>query len=111
MARAARAPREAHDGAAGRDGAALPRPPHARPARGRAAQADGDRVARQRCAAELEELAADYGTDELLVVTVTYDHEARRRSYELLAEAFGLAPLRVPHPGTQAPAADGGSNR
>jgi hypothetical protein len=23
-------------------------------------------------------------------VTITYDHEARRRSYELIAEAFGL---------------------
>ena len=25
------------------------------------------------------------------MVTITYDHEARRRSYELLADAFGLA--------------------
>jgi hypothetical protein len=24
-------------------------------------------------------------------VTITYDHEARRRSYELLADAFGLS--------------------
>jgi hypothetical protein len=27
-----------------------------------------------------------------MVVTITYDHEARRRSYELIAEAFGLRP-------------------
>jgi luciferase family oxidoreductase group 1 len=35
----------------------------------------------------LEALAHDYGCDELLVVTVTHDHQDRRRSYELLAEA------------------------
>ncbi len=29
--------------------------------------------------------------DELMITTTTYDHEARRRSYELLAEAFALA--------------------
>ncbi|MCW2991938.1 MAG: luciferase family oxidoreductase, group 1 [Solirubrobacterales bacterium] len=40
--------------------------------------------------AGLEALAADYGADELMVVTITYDHAARRRSYELIAEAFGL---------------------
>ena len=37
---------------------------------------------------ELEQLAADYGVDELLVLTVTHDHDARRRSYALLADAF-----------------------
>jgi luciferase family oxidoreductase group 1 len=46
--------------------------------------------------AGLEEVAAEYGAEEVLVVTITYDHEARRRSYELLAEAFGLAPLARP---------------
>ena len=40
--------------------------------------------------ARIEELAAEYGADELMVVTITHDHAARRRSYELLAEAFGL---------------------
>ena len=30
--------------------------------------------------------------DELMLVTVVHDHEARRRSYQLLAEAFGLQP-------------------
>jgi hypothetical protein len=39
---------------------------------------------------ELEAIAADYGTDELLVLTMTHDEAARRRSYELLADAFGL---------------------
>lgn len=38
----------------------------------------------------LEAVAAEYGADEVLVVTITYDHEARRTSYELIAEAFGL---------------------
>jgi luciferase family oxidoreductase group 1 len=38
----------------------------------------------------LEAVAAEYGTDELMVLTITYDHEARRRSYELVAEAFGM---------------------
>ena len=40
--------------------------------------------------AGLEEVAARYGADELVLVTITYDHGARRRSYELVAEAFGL---------------------
>ncbi len=37
-----------------------------------------------------EAVAAEYGADELMVVTITYDHAARRRSYELIADAFGL---------------------
>jgi luciferase family oxidoreductase group 1 len=41
--------------------------------------------------AGLEAVAAEYGADELLVLTITHDHTARRRSYELIAEAFGLA--------------------
>jgi luciferase family oxidoreductase group 1 len=40
--------------------------------------------------AELEELVSSYGAEEAIIVTITYDHEARRRSYELLAEAFSL---------------------
>jgi luciferase family oxidoreductase group 1 len=40
--------------------------------------------------AELEAVAGDYGADEVIVVTITHDHAARRRSYELVAEAFGL---------------------
>jgi luciferase family oxidoreductase group 1 len=44
----------------------------------------------------LIDVAAQYGAEEVIVVTITYDHEARRRSYELIAEAFGLA--GVPEP-------------
>jgi luciferase family oxidoreductase group 1 len=40
--------------------------------------------------AGLEAVAAEYEADELMIVTITYDHGARRRSYELIAEAFGL---------------------
>ncbi len=39
----------------------------------------------------LEAVARDYGAEEVMVVTITYDHAARRRSYELIAEAFGLS--------------------
>jgi len=38
--------------------------------------------------AGVEALAADYQADEVMIVTITYDHAARRRSYELIAEAF-----------------------
>jgi luciferase family oxidoreductase group 1 len=41
--------------------------------------------------AGLEEVATEYGAGEILVVTITHDHGARRRSYELIAEAFELA--------------------
>jgi luciferase family oxidoreductase group 1 len=40
--------------------------------------------------AEIEQVAADYHAEEVIVVSITYDHDARRRSYELIAEAFGL---------------------
>jgi luciferase family oxidoreductase group 1 len=39
---------------------------------------------------QLEELVASYGAEEAIIVTITYSHEARVRSYELLAEAFQL---------------------
>jgi alkanesulfonate monooxygenase SsuD/methylene tetrahydromethanopterin reductase-like flavin-dependent oxidoreductase (luciferase family) len=42
--------------------------------------------------AGLEEVVREYGADELMIVTITHEHAARRRSYELIAEAFGLAP-------------------
>ena len=38
----------------------------------------------------LEAVAGEYGAEEVLVVTITHDHAVRRRSYELIAEAFGL---------------------
>jgi luciferase family oxidoreductase group 1 len=42
--------------------------------------------------AGIEDVAGEYGADEVLVVSITYEHAARRRSYELIAEAFGLSP-------------------
>jgi luciferase family oxidoreductase group 1 len=45
--------------------------------------------------AGLEEVAADYAAEEVIVLTITHEHAARRRSYELIAEGFGLA--REPH--------------
>ena len=42
--------------------------------------------------AELEALAESYGVDEIVVLTISHDFAARKRSYTLLAEAFGLAP-------------------
>ena len=38
----------------------------------------------------LETMAAEYDVDEFVVLTITYDFEARMRSYRLLADAFGL---------------------
>jgi luciferase family oxidoreductase group 1 len=40
--------------------------------------------------AGLEAVAEEYGAEEVLVVTITHDHEARRHSYELIAGAFEL---------------------
>jgi len=42
--------------------------------------------------ARLEPMIAATKADEIMVTTMIYDHNARRRSYELLAEAFGLHP-------------------
>lgn len=39
---------------------------------------------------QLVELATAYRADELVILTITHDQQARIRSYELLAEAFGL---------------------
>jgi luciferase family oxidoreductase group 1 len=44
----------------------------------------------ERVRAGVEQLARDYGASEVIVVTITHDHAARRRSYELVASAFGL---------------------
>jgi luciferase family oxidoreductase group 1 len=38
----------------------------------------------------IEQVAGEYGAEEVIVVTITYDHAARRRSYELIAAEFGL---------------------
>ena len=41
-----------------------------------------------RVRAGIDALAAEYGADEVMIVTITHDHAARRRSYELIADAF-----------------------
>lgn len=38
----------------------------------------------------VERLASAYGAEEVMIVNILHDHIARRRSYELLAEAFHL---------------------
>jgi luciferase family oxidoreductase group 1 len=40
---------------------------------------------------KLDPLIAASEPDELMVITAVFDHEARKKSYALLAEAFGLA--------------------
>ncbi len=40
--------------------------------------------------ARLEELAERTAADEILVTTMVHDHGERLRSYERLADAFGL---------------------
>jgi luciferase family oxidoreductase group 1 len=42
--------------------------------------------------ADLEPLIAATRADELMVTTMVYDHGARRRSYELMAQLYGLQP-------------------
>jgi luciferase family oxidoreductase group 1 len=41
--------------------------------------------------AGLEAVAREYGAEEVMIVTITHEHAARRRSYELIAEEFELA--------------------
>jgi luciferase family oxidoreductase group 1 len=40
-------------------------------------------------------LAGQGAADEIMVTTITHDHQDRRRSYELLAEAFGLSSAKA----------------
>jgi luciferase family oxidoreductase group 1 len=68
------------------------------------APADRQRIARQRerlvvgsadqVRGRLLALLEAASADELMITTMVYDHDARRRSYELLAEAFGLPSAR-----------------
>jgi luciferase family oxidoreductase group 1 len=46
--------------------------------------------------ARLEALVAATKADELMVSTMIYDHGARRHSYEVLAQAFGLPSAAAP---------------
>lgn len=39
---------------------------------------------------QIEELVDRFGASEAVVVTIVHDHQARRRSYELIAKAFDL---------------------
>jgi len=40
--------------------------------------------------AGIEQAAEEYGVNEVLLLTITHEHEARRRSYELIAGEMGL---------------------
>ena len=44
----------------------------------------------ERVKSGLEAMAAALGLDEIMAVSITHDHGDRVRSYELLADAFGL---------------------
>jgi luciferase family oxidoreductase group 1 len=44
--------------------------------------------------ARLGELAGQAGVEEIMITTMAHEHADRRRSYELLAEAFGLCPAK-----------------
>ena len=46
-------------------------------------------------------LARGHGAEEIMVVTITHDFKARLRSYQLLAEVFGLTESRAESPGSQ----------
>ena len=45
----------------------------------------------EKCLRELSTLAERYAADEVMALTITGDYGSRLKSYELLAEAFGLA--------------------
>ncbi|MGH7916445.1 MAG: LLM class flavin-dependent oxidoreductase [Candidatus Binataceae bacterium] len=46
----------------------------------------------ERLREQMVDMASQLNVDELMIVTVVHDHQARMRSYELLAQAFGLRP-------------------
>ena len=39
---------------------------------------------------KLQPMISASKSDELMIITAVYDHEARKKSYSLLADAFGL---------------------
>jgi luciferase family oxidoreductase group 1 len=81
-----------------RQGRPIPVPPPERAMRYLAQHGDPHRGRRriigtsEKVRAGIEQVADEYGAEEVIVVTITHDHGARRRSYELIAEAFDLAP-------------------
>ena len=40
---------------------------------------------------QIDKVAAEYGADEMMLVNIMSDHEARKRSYSLVADEYGLA--------------------
>jgi luciferase family oxidoreductase group 1 len=80
-----------------RQGRPIPVPPPERAVRYLAQHGDPHKGRRrivgtpERVRSGIEAVADEYGAEEVIVVTITYDHQARRRSYELIADAFGLA--------------------
>jgi luciferase family oxidoreductase group 1 len=44
----------------------------------------------ERVKTAIEAVARDYGADEVFVVNIMHDHEARKRSYRLISEALGI---------------------
>jgi alkanesulfonate monooxygenase SsuD/methylene tetrahydromethanopterin reductase-like flavin-dependent oxidoreductase (luciferase family) len=45
-------------------------------------------------AAKLRGLASELHLKEIIINTITHDHEARKRSYSLLADAIGLTAVQ-----------------
>ena len=52
-------------------------------------------AAAARYVARLDALAAATQADEIMITTMVFDHQARKRSYTLLAEAFSLLASRA----------------
>jgi luciferase family oxidoreductase group 1 len=77
-------------------------------------QADGGRPRRRRTIVGapgrvregIEAVASEYRAGEVIIVTITHDHAARRRSYELIADAFGLGGAATSAPAHDAAAED-----
>jgi alkanesulfonate monooxygenase SsuD/methylene tetrahydromethanopterin reductase-like flavin-dependent oxidoreductase (luciferase family) len=44
----------------------------------------------QKVKEQIETMCRAYDADECMIVTITYDFEAKLTSYRLIAEAFGL---------------------
>jgi len=68
-------------------GGSTSRPVPIQPGRRSVAHGSPDRVADR-----LDPMVEAFGAEELMVVTICHDHEARVRSYELLATRFGVHP-------------------
>ena len=49
----------------------------------------------EQCAEEIRKLGGAYKVEEFVIVTICDDFNARRRSYELLAETFALDPAKA----------------